>query len=71
MKIISNASDTKEISLTIYNGGFGTVKETRALSLSGEETELIFADVSQQIEADSLLVEGLNVLEFNYDYEIY
>lgn len=70
MKKLSTATDTKEISLTIYNGGFGAVKETRALSLSGEETELVFADVSQQIEADSLLVEGLNVLEFNYDYDL-
>lgn len=70
MKSISTATDTKEISLTIYNGGFGAVKETRALSLSGEETELVFADVSQQIESDSLLVEGLNVLEFNYDYDL-
>ncbi|MDP4126824.1 MAG: DUF4139 domain-containing protein [Bacillota bacterium] len=70
MKKLSTAIDTNEISLTIYNGGFGAVKETRALSLSGKETELVFADVSQQIEADSLLVEGLNVLEFNYDYDL-
>ena len=70
MKSISTATDTKEISLTIYNGGFGAVKETRVLDLSGEETELVFADVSQQIESDSLLVEGLNILEFNYDYDL-
>lgn len=29
MKKLSNAADTKEISLTIYNGGFGAVKEIR------------------------------------------
>lgn len=70
MKKLSTAADTKEISLTIYNGGFGAVKETRTLRLDEEETELVFADVSQQIEADSLLVEGLKVLEFNYDYDL-
>ncbi len=70
MRKISNAADTKELSLTIYNGGFGAVKETRAVSLTGAETELIFADVAQQIETDSLLVEGLNILEFNYDYDL-
>jgi hypothetical protein len=70
LRKISNAADTKELSLTIYNGGFGAVKETRAVSLTGAETELIFADVAQQIETDSLLVEGLNILEFNYDYDL-
>jgi hypothetical protein len=70
MKKISSASDTKDISLTIYNGGFGAVKETRDVSLTGAETELVFADVAQQIETDSLLVEGLNILEFNYDYDL-
>ncbi|MBP1745230.1 MAG: hypothetical protein H6Q58_2208, partial [Firmicutes bacterium] len=67
---ISNASDTKDLSLTIYNGGFGAVKEVRKLKLSGEETEIVFADVAQLIETDSLLVEGLDVLEFNYDYDL-
>ena len=70
MKKISTATDTKDISLTIYNGGFGAVKETRTVGLTGTETELIFADVAQQIETDSLLVEGLNILEFNYDYDL-
>jgi len=70
MKKITTAADTKEISLTIYNGGFGAVKETRTVNLTGTETELVFADVAQKIETDSLLVEGLNVLEFNYDYDL-
>ena len=70
MKKFSTATDTKEISLTIYNGGFGAIKETRTVNLSGSETELVFADVAQQIQTDSLLVEGLNILEFNYDYDL-
>lgn len=70
MKKISTADDVQELSLTIYNGGFGAVKETRKTNLSGSETELIFADVAQQIETDSLLVEGVNIIEFNYDYDL-
>lgn len=70
MKKLSTAADNKEISLTIYNGGFGAVKETRTVNLTGREAELVFADVAQQIETDSLLVEGLNILEFNYDYDL-
>ncbi|RCX12094.1 hypothetical protein DFR58_12444 [Anaerobacterium chartisolvens] len=70
MKKMSTADDMQDISLTIYNGGFGAVKETRNINLSGTETELIFADVAQQIETDSLLVDGVNILEFNYDYDL-
>lgn len=70
MRKVSSSSDKKGVSLTIYNGGFGAVKEVRCLELSGEETELVFEDVAQLIETDSLLVEGLDVLEFNYDYDL-
>lgn len=70
IKKLSTAADTKTVSLTIYNGGFGAVKETRTLSLTGDESEVIFSDVAQRIETDSLLVEGLNILEFNYDYDL-
>lgn len=70
MQKMSGASDTRDVSVTVYNGGFGAVKETRRVNLTGKETELIFADVAQQIETDSLLVEGLDILEFNYDYDL-
>lgn len=37
------------VPLTIYNEGFGAVKETREVNLTGSETELVFSDVAQQI----------------------
>lgn len=52
MKKLSTATDTKDISLTIYNGGFGAIKEKRKVNLTGAETELVFADVAQQIETE-------------------
>ncbi len=70
MKKMSTSTDTKDIALTIYNGGFGAVKEKRAVQLEKEDRVLIFADVAQQIETDSLMVEGINVLEFNYDFDL-
>lgn len=70
MKKISTAIDTEKISLTIYNEGFGAVKETRKVDITQEANEIVFADVTQQIEIDSLLVEGLQILEFNYDYDL-
>lgn len=70
MKKISTSADTKEIALTIYNGGFGAVKEKRTIHMECEEREIIFADVAQQIETDSLIVEGVNIQEFNYDFDL-
>lgn len=67
---LSSALDTKDLSLTIYNGGFGAVKELRTVNLDGSETELIYADVAQLIETDSLLTEGLVIQEFNYEYDL-
>lgn len=70
MRKISSAADRKDLAVTIYNGGFGAVKEVRTVDLSGGETELVFEDVAQRIETDSLLVDGLNVIEFNYDFDL-
>ncbi len=70
MRKISSSIDTKDIALTIYNGGFGAVKEIRTINMVGNETELVYEDVAQKIETDSLIVEGLNVLEFNYDFDL-
>lgn len=70
MRKITSSIDTKEIALTIYNGGFGAVKEIRTVNMDGNETELVYADVAQKIETDSLIVEGLNILEFNYDFDL-
>ena len=62
MRKITSSIDTREIALTIYNGGFGAVKEIRTVNMDGNETELVYADVAQKIETDSLIVEGLNIL---------
>ncbi|WP_221563154.1 DUF4139 domain-containing protein [Alkalihalobacillus sp. TS-13] len=66
----SYSKDAVELALTIYNDGFGVVKEKRKIELTGEETEIQYLDVAQLIETDSILVEGLNILELNYDYDL-
>lgn len=70
MSNISTYMDTKEVSLTIYNGGFGAVKEKRRIQVEKTDHKLVFADVAQMIETDSLMVEGINVIEFNYDFDL-
>ena len=64
------ARDTGHISLTIYNGGFGSVNEHRTIDIKQGQTEIIYADVAKKIEIDSLLVTALNVCEFNYDFDL-
>jgi len=70
MKKISSLKDTTDLAVTIYNEGFGAVKEIRKVNMTGTETELVYTDVAQKIETNSLLVEGLDVLEFNYEYDL-
>ena len=68
MRKVSTLQDVAEVDLTIYNNGFGAVKEIRNLNLTGDETEVVFTDVAQGIQTDSVLVEGLKVLMLSYDY---
>lgn len=70
MTKLSTGASTKEVGLTLYNDGFGLVKERRRLDFYEYGAEIIFADVAQKIETDSLMVTGLNILEFNYDYDL-
>jgi hypothetical protein len=59
--------------VTIYNGGFATVKETRTLDLKKGENEVRMTDVTAQLETDSVVLrdlkraEALRVLEQNYE----
>lgn len=70
MGYVSSSKETKEIAITIYNDGFGVVKEKRYIDIDENENTVQFQDVAQMIETDSLLVEGLDVEEFNYDYDL-
>ncbi|MCA9292186.1 MAG: DUF4139 domain-containing protein [Phycisphaerales bacterium] len=63
------AGDT---SLTVYNGGFGVVRETFPLSLKPGENKVVFADATAQVEASSVILRdaqgrvGFNILEQSY-----
>jgi len=70
MNKISTKKETQELAITIYNGGFGAVKEKRRIDLEQGDTHLLYGDVAQLIETDSLIVEGINVVEFNYDFDL-
>ena len=66
MKFHSMRQQQTSLSLTVYNDGFGLVKETRMIPGDKEVTEIEFMDVASEIEADSVLIDGLHVLEQSY-----
>lgn len=70
MRYVSTAQDTMDLSLTIYNEGFGTVKEVRKAQIGKSVDEILYLDVAKLIETDSLISDGLNIIEFNYDYDL-
>lgn len=52
--------------ITVYNDGFGLVKEVRQVQGKKDVTDIRFLDISPEIEVDSILIEGLYVLEQSY-----
>ncbi|MBA4493884.1 DUF4139 domain-containing protein [Paenactinomyces guangxiensis] len=70
MPYLSTKNDTRQLSLTIYNDGFGLVKETREMNLSEEDLEIRYLDVAEKIETDSIVVDGLDIQELNYEFDL-
>jgi hypothetical protein len=72
----SVATAPSQIELTVYNQGFGLVKEQRELNLTKGEQEILVEDVAQRIEANSVAIKSLTapgsftVLEQNYKYDL-
>ncbi len=70
------ASPPEAVDLTIYNGGFGLVRENRTINLRQGTQEIAISDVAEMIEANSVLVKsltdpnGFSVLEQNYQFDL-
>lgn len=68
------APDASEI--TVYNQGFGLVKETRILNLKEGRQSIAIEDVASRIETNSVGIksltdpDGFSVLEQNYQYDL-
>lgn len=62
--------------LTVYNQGFGLVKETRSLQLRQGRQQVAIEDVAQRIEPSSVGIRSVSapgsfeVLEQNYQYDL-
>ncbi|MGB6409334.1 MAG: DUF4139 domain-containing protein [Planococcus donghaensis] len=57
-------------SITIYNDGFGLVKEVREVPVNKEVTEIRFMNLSPKIEVDSIFIEGLHIVEQSYTSDL-
>ncbi len=71
----SSETDRKSVSITIYNGGMGLVRETRNISLPKGIQMLRFEDVASQIIPQTVRVKGedqkkITVFEQNYEYDL-
>jgi len=72
---VSGDADRKVVSITVYNSGFGLVREVRELKdLGTGRIALEFADVASTIEPETVAVRslggGLRVLEQNYRFDL-
>src|SRR5579859_1144349 len=73
--IISTSQQRQEVGITVYNDGFGLVREVRNLDVGTGRIALEFRDVSAQIQPETVAIKpvagtGLTVFEQNYRYDL-
>jgi hypothetical protein len=73
---ISRADTRRSVAVTVYNDGFGLVREVRDVDLGTGRISLEFRDVSSRVEPDTVHVKSLakghplSILEQNYRYDL-
>ena len=68
------AQDKEGVALTVYNGGYGVVREIRSLAI-GQDGRVKFKDVARAIDATTVHFKSLTdpaakLLEQNYQYDL-
>ena len=66
----STAADQTNLSLTVYNGGRALVRDTRLINILSSTQNLALMDVAEKIMPQTVAIEGLDVLEQNYDFDL-
>lgn len=73
---VSDAAGRREVSVTVYNGDFGLVREVRDAEVGAGRVALEFADVAARIQPETVHIRSLTgekdlaVLEQNYRYDL-
>ncbi|HEX8394874.1 MAG TPA: DUF4139 domain-containing protein [Longimicrobium sp.] len=72
--VVSTAADSRDVSLTIYNGGYAILREQRQVTLSLGMNTVRYEDVAQTIQPATLSVTGraapVRVREQNYQFDL-
>jgi hypothetical protein len=72
--IISTAADSREVSLTIYNGGYAVLREQREMAMTPGMNVIRFEDVAQTIQPATVSISGrtspIRVREQNYQFDL-
>jgi len=68
------AADEEGVALTVYNGGYGVIREIRSLDI-GADGQVKFTDVATRIDATTVHFKSLTdpkakLLEQNYQYDL-
>ena len=75
-RLRSGPEQREELGVTVYNGGFGLIRETRTLALAKGRSEVEFGGVAGTIQPETVQVHAvgtgasLRVLEQNYQYDL-
>lgn len=73
---VSTRESVRDVSLTVYNGGYAVVRERRDIPLHTGRNQVRYEDVAQQIEAPTVSFTSLTapdavaVREQNYQYDL-
>lgn len=72
---VSTSSSRSEVGITVYNQGFGLVREIREIDLQKGRTALEFRDVASTIQPETVAIKSLggtpfSILEQNYRYDL-
>ena len=72
----STLADQKKVAVTIYNSGFGVVRDEREISLPTGIIDLKFMEVASKIQPETVQIDPITagdkllVLEQNYEYDL-
>ena len=74
--VTSQEGDQSRIAVTVYNNGFGVVRDVRTITLPQGQVNVRFMDVASAVQPETVQIDAetaggkLAVLEQNYEYDL-
>lgn len=73
---VSTVADRKELAVTVYNGGFGLVREVRDVHMPEGRVALEWQDIAARVQTQTVQLasqsrpDGITIFEQNYRYDL-